>query len=111
MKKLLIIVPLLMMTAVGLTACGPTALVSTPSQPNLNEPVQLQNEIKTEIDTKLADKKDPNYAKGVTVTSVLCVSSAPHVFDCNIQGSDKSRQVYSYVVAEDGLSFTAKAGQ
>jgi len=111
MTKALTIVPLLMMSVVGLTACGPTDSSSTPNQPNLNDPVQLQTEIKSQIDAKLADKNDPYYAKGVKVKSVLCVASAPHIFDCNIVGSDKSHSVYSYVVAADGLSFTAKAGQ
>ncbi len=106
MAKALTIVPLLMMSVVGLTACGTTS-----SEPNLNEPAQLQAEIKSQIDAKLADKKDPYYTKGVKVKSVVCVPSAARVFDCNIFFSDKSNQVYSYVVAEDGLSFTAKAGQ
>jgi hypothetical protein len=105
MTKLLTIAPLLMMSVVGLTACTPA--------PNagFNDPATLQAEITTQVNTKLADKKDPNYAKGVKVTSVVCVSSAAHVFDCRIAASDKSNAVFSYVVAEDGSSFVAKAGQ
>ncbi len=110
MTKLLTIAPLLMMSAVGLTACNPAALGSTPNA-GFNDPATLQAEITTQVNAKLADKKDPNYAKGVKVTSVICVSSAAHVFDCRIAVSDKSNAVYSYVVAEDGSSFVAKAGQ
>jgi hypothetical protein len=51
-------------------------------------------------------------------TTVDCISSAPHIFDCRfgldaataaLVGQDTA--VYSYVVSPDGTNYIAKAGQ
>ena len=79
-----------------------------PTLVGYNDSEALSAEIKTQITASYA--KEPALADA-TVTGVICVATHDREFDCALTDSQLGTSTYTYVVAEDGQSFIAKAGQ
>jgi hypothetical protein len=96
-------------------AADPVPAVTAAPAVDYNDPTTLDVGILAAFNDPANDKPGVGPFRATTVD---CISSAPHIFDCRISldaatatlaGEDYA--IVSYVVSADGTNFIAKAGQ
>jgi hypothetical protein len=99
----------------GANAVPAAAVVTTPPSLGYNDPTTLDAAILARFNDPANDKPGVGPFRATTVD---CISSAPHVFDCRFSldaatavlvGQDSSSE--SYLVSADGSDFIAKTTQ
>ena len=76
------------------------------STSNFNNPSVVAASIKTQIQQRLSDPTSQYYAKGVTVTSVVCTPSGTNTDSCVNKFSNGQTSSETAVISNNGQNYT-----